>query len=253
MQIFIIKPDGEVHEIKEDKPIKELLQQKECYIINDDDARVVYLWKGSEATVRSKFIGANKSQEVRGQVGMNYKCLSVDQGDEPPEFLDAVKKNPGKGFAKEIKEDLPLKFEVGGQVKTRVAVGQPSGFNQNIQQTGPAYTGSESAGSAAVSSAPEPKGKVIANQDLLNKIVQSLDNEGIPEGMEREMVIMGDTAYSVAEKVKTFLGKKQTEKVLEPISTLPEGIFFAEGYVPRVFVENQTIVAIEFLKKKENT
>ena len=107
-------------------------------------------------------------------------------------------------------------------------------------------------GSTAASASSEPKGKAVANQDLLNKIIQALDNQGIPEGMEREMVIMGDTAYSVAEKVKTFLGKKQTEKVLEPISTLPEGVFFAEGYVPRVFVENQTIVAIEFLKKKEN-
>jgi hypothetical protein len=241
-----------VHEIKADKPIKELLEKNQCYIVNDDDLRIVYLWKGAEASVRSKFIGASKSQEVRGQVGMNYKCVPIDQDSEPTEFLEAIKKTPSKGFAKEIKEEMKLQFEVGGgPIKPRVT--KLNSLNEDIQQSGPMFTGSsksDSAQSFSRGESAEPT-KKEASKDVLNKIIETLDNERIPEGLEREMIIIGETAYSVAEKVKTFLGKKQTEKVLEPISTLPEGIFFAEGYTPRVVVKNQTVVAIEFLKKKE--
>ena len=75
MQIFLVKGNGEVHEIKSDAPIKSLLDKKESHILCDDISRVVYLWKGSECSVRSKFIGANKLQEIRGQVGLNYKSI----------------------------------------------------------------------------------------------------------------------------------------------------------------------------------
>ena len=181
---------------------------------------------------------------------MNYKVTPVDEGEEPPEFLDAVAQPPKKGFAKEIKEDMELKFEVGGSVKTRVATGQPSGYNENVKQEGPIYTGGSDSdfGSAAHGGAQVKKEQ---SQEVLAEIIETLHAEAIPDGLEREMVIMGDTAYSVTEKSKNFLGKKSVERVMEPISTLPEGLFFAEGYTPRVHVQNQQIVAIEFLKKKE--
>jgi hypothetical protein len=245
MQLFIVQSDGEVHEIKSDKPIKELLDPTQCYIVNDDILHVVYLWKGENTNVRSKFIGAQKSQDVRGQVGMNYKVNPIDQGDEPKEFLDGIVNPPGTGFAKEIRESMELKFEIGGGPSKPRVYQSVSGFNDNVQQTGPMYTGSES-----ITRESESGGKKEQSKEILNKIIETLDGDGIPDGYEREMVIMGDTAYSVAEKVQTFLGKKQVERVLEPISSLPEGIFLANDYTPRVLVQNQTVVAIEFLKKK---
>lgn len=252
MQIFKVELNGETSELKDNVPIKDLLKPDQCYILSDDDLRIVYLWKGKDSSVRSKFIGAQKQQEVRGQVGLNYKTVSMDQEDTdiPKEFLVAIEKAPTKGFGKEIKESLELKFEVGKSVQTRVVQTNPN-FNQNVEQTGPLYTGSESVPAAKASSAApaapvtEEKSKVE-----LDKILATLDDQGMPEGYEREMVIMGDRAYSVAEKVQTFLGKKTIEKVLEPLSTLPEGVFFAEGYVPRVLVQNKQILGIEFLKKK---
>ena len=254
MQIFKVISNGEVHEIIEDQPIKELMQSSESYILCDDDTRIVYLWKGSECSVRSKFIGANKLQEVRGQVGLNYKSISMDEDEanDYPEFIEAIQ-NPRKdGFAQEIKEDMELQFELGGgptAPKTYRDVMKNQDFNEQIEQSGPLYTGDggSSASSSSYSSSPAKE----YSKDELDKIIESLDEQGIPDGFEREMVIMGDKAYSVAEKVQTFLGNKQVERVLEPISSLPEGVFFAEGYVPRVLVEGQTIVAIEFLKKKE--
>jgi len=247
MQIFLVKGNGEVHEIKSDAPIKALLDKKESHILCDDVSRVVYLWKGSECSVRSKFIGANKLQEIRGQVGLNYRSVSMDEDeiDDYPEFLTAIEQSRTDGFAREIIEDMELKFEIGGgpsKPKTYASVvGSSSKYNQKIQQSGPLYTGSQtvpSAGSQASS---------VSHEDL-DKIIDSLDEAGIPNGFHREMVIMGNTAYSVSEKVQVFLGKRQVEHILEPISSLPEGIFLAEGYTPRILVEGKTIIAIEFLK-----
>ena len=247
MQIFLVKGNGEVHEIKSDAPIKALLDKKESHILCDDISRVVYLWKGSECSVRSKFIGANKLQEIRGQVGLNYKSVSMDEDevDDYPEFLSAIEQPRTDGFAKEIIEDMELKFEIGGgpsRPKTYASVvGSSSKYNQKIEQSGPLYTGSQKIPSTGAQS-------VGPSTAELDKIIESLDEAGIPDGFHREMVIMGNTAYSVSEKVQVFLGKKQVEHILEPISSLPEGIFLAEGYTPRILVENKVIIAIEFLK-----
>jgi len=252
MQIFLIELNGETTELKDAVPIKTLLKPDQCYILTDDIARVVYLWKGQNSTVRSKFIGAQKQQEVRGQVGLNYRTVSIDEAEDtpPPEFLSEIEKKPTDGFAKQIKESMDLKFEVSNEkITPRVTQANPT-FNQNIEQTGPLYTGDSSAGKSAGASSAPAKSEA-RSQIELEKILASLDEDACPDGYEREMVIMGDQAYSVAEKVQTFLGKKTVEKVLEPISSLPEGVFFAEGYVPRVLVQNKQVLAIEFLKKKE--
>ena len=254
MQLFKVIGTGEVHEILDEGPIKDLMLPTESYILADNEARIVFLWKGMECSVRSKFIGANKLQEVRGQVGLNYRSISMDadEQDDYPEFLEAIENPRADGFAKEIREDMELQFAVekssaAPKAKTYGQVmSSKQNFNSSIQQSGPMYKG----GDVSVGGSSGGKAKSFSKAEL-DKIIETLDEEGIPDGYEREMVIMGDKAYSVAEKVQTFLGKKQVEKVLEPISSLPEGIFFAEGYIPRVLVEDKIVVAVEFLKKAE--
>ena len=82
-----------------------------------------------------------------------------------------------------------------------------------------------------------------------NLIMQKLEEIQIPDGYERELIIIGNHAYSVVEKVQKFLGQEKTEKVVERVGSIPEGVFFAEGYSPRVLSENGQILAIEFLKR----
>ncbi|MHA1822226.1 MAG: hypothetical protein ACTSU2_05235 [Promethearchaeota archaeon] len=294
MQLFVVKADGEVHEIISDKPFKELLDPKECYIINDDDNKIIYLWKGSESSVRSKFIGASKSQEVRGQVGMHYKVVPIDEGDEPPAFLEKIDEAPQKGFAKEIKEEKKLQFEVpgvnapkedkaskkkpapkpvasSGKVKAnfgskRSASSEPKQVMSSVnapQNEGPLYqegmdttsiTSNRtsnmggSATSTAVSTA-QPSAPQKETFDF-KKVMETLESLEIPKGYEREMIIIGNQAYSIVEKKVSFLGTEKVEKVMEKIGSLPEGVFFAKGYAPRVLCENQKVLAIEFLKRK---
>jgi len=200
--------------------------------------RKVFLWKGVSSNVRSKFIGARRSQEIRGQVGMHYSVVPLDEGDEDDDFIEIIGGKTEAGIAKEIIEDDPSKgMQIVSKTQAPGGVGSlPTG--QNVSQGGPLYTGKETM-DAYQEEAP---------QSNYEQIMQKLEEIAIPEGYERELIIVGNYAYSVVEKVQTFLGEKKVERVIEQVGSIPEGIFFAKDYCPRVLSENGKILAIEFLK-----
>ncbi len=289
MQLLTIRPDGEVHSIQSSDPIQKLLDPTQCYIINDDQKRQIYLWKGSQSSVRLKFIGASKSQEIRGQVGMHYKVIALDEGEEAeyPDLYERLHEAPSTGFAQEIREENDLQWDPGTPTKPKAVarpVSKPTpkapapkptpkapaskpaknlrGFSPTgggdadgavqvmssggkVNQSKPLWTG-ESSSSASYSPG---KGQSAEPQLDFKKIMETLESLQIPDGYEREMIIIGNSAYSIVEKKSSFLGETKVDKIMEKIGSLPEGLFFAQGYAPRVLCENQKVVAIEFLKK----
>jgi len=250
-QVFKILPDGNTEESKTEGPIKEILKAEECYIIVSDEYRKVYLWKGINSNVRSKFIGAKRSQDIRGQVGMHFGVVPLDEGDEDPDFLKLIGGKTEGGIAKEIQMGTsPTKVTAPSvhplREKDPFGVPKPAtgmniaGSNDRLSQnTGPLYTGKESFDAFT-------QEETHANFD---EIMQKLEEIKIPDGFERELIIIGAHAYSVVEKVQTFLGKKQVSKEISKVGAIPEGVFFAEDYSPRVLSENGKILAIEFLKR----
>ena len=160
MQLLIIRNDGEVHEITTEKTIREMLSPSESYILSDDETKIIYLWKGSSCSVRSKFIGATKSQEVRGQVGMHYRVIPVDEGGEPPELLKVFSEKPRPGYAKEIREEDELQFEIPGvnSPARPKSTPKPKGADKFPQPTrlGPVSGGGETDGAKQVMSSGRP-------------------------------------------------------------------------------------------------
>ncbi|TFG22111.1 MAG: hypothetical protein EU529_11540 [Promethearchaeota archaeon] len=258
LQVFLINPDGTTTELTSDGAVKDILKTDECYVIVADDIRKVFLWKGIASSVRSKFIGAKRSQEIRGQVGMHYAVVPLDESEETDDFLNLIGGKTEAGIAKEIKEEkaaagAPAGGSAGGghPLREKPIFDPPepaqgmniAGSTQRMgQNTGPLYTGKESMQSYTQE---EPTIK-------FDQIIQKLDEIQIPDGYERELIIIGNHAYSVVEKVTTFLGEKQIEKKIEEVGSIPEGVFFAEGYSPRVLSENGKVVAIEFLKASKS-
>jgi len=248
VQVFKIIDTGETEEMKDTgSPIKDILDPSEVFIvISEHRDKTLWLWKGARSSVRRKFIGAQKSQDVRGQVGMQYSVVPVDEGEEPPDFLRVIGGAPTRGFASEIKDDSaglsthPLRTKEVFE-PPKPANGMKIGPSPQSQAgIGPLYTGEES-----MSQYMEPTSD-------FKTVMQKLEEIAIPEGFEREMIIIGSQTYAVIEKVQTFLGKKKIEKVIERISSVPEGVFFAEGYTPRILSENGKVLAIEFLKKSNS-
>ena len=178
---------------------------------------------------------------------MHYGMVSLDEGDEDDDFINLIGGKTEGGIAKEIRDDEPTgsqlhplrekdSFEAPSPAKGMNITGSKERFAGN---TGPLYTGQESMGSLM-------QDEIQVN---FNEIMAKLEEIQIPTGFERELIIIGNHAYSVVEKVQTFLGKKQVEKAIERVGTIPEGLFFAENYSPRILSENGKIIAIEFLKR----
>ncbi len=249
LQVFKILPDGTTTEVTTDRPIKDVLETSECYVIVADEVRKVYLWKGITSNVRSKFIGAKLSQEIRGQVGLHYAVLPLDEGEEEPEFIQLIGGKTEAGHAKEIKApDTQASAPAVHPLMEKNIFGTPrpaEGMNiagskeRAALNRGPLYTGERSMAALMRDE----------SQVDFQVVMKKLEKIQIPAGFERELIIIGNQAYSVVEKVQQFLGKKEVTKEMSKVGSIPEGIFFAEDYSPRILSENGKIIAIEFLKR----
>ena len=246
-QLFLINPDGTTTEMTTEGSIKDVLKTDECYVLVADEVRKVYLWKGLKSSVRSKFIGAKRSQEIRGQVGMHYAVDPVDEGEEKPDFIKLIGGKTEAGIAQEIKpaEISPSNVH---PIREKNVFGSPrpaEGMNiagskeRATQNTGPLYRGEGSM----------PDFLQEQTQIDFQQVMQKLEEIQMPPGFERELIIIGNHAYSIVEKVQQFLGEKQVTKEISKVGAIPEGIFFAEDYSPRILSENGKIIAIEFLKR----
>jgi cell division protein YceG involved in septum cleavage len=246
-QLFLINPDGTTTEITTKDSIKDVLKTDECYVLVADDIRKVFLWKGLKSSVRSKFIGAKRSQEIRGQVGMHYAVVPLDEGEEDADFVKLIGGRTEAGVAKEIKAPEvsppnvhPLREKnVFGAPKPAEGMNIAGSKEREAQNIGPLYRGDESM----------PEFVQEQTQVDFQQVMQKLEEIQIPTGFERELIIIGNQAYSIVEKVQQFLGEKQVTKEISKVGSIPEGIFFAESYSPRILSENGKIIAIEFLKR----
>ncbi len=210
IQVFLINADGTTSEQITEGSIKDILKTEESYVLVADEVRKVFLWKGLKSSVRSKFIGAKRSQEIRGQVGMHYGVVPLDEGDEDLEFIKLIGGKTEAGIAKEIKDETvtqpsvhPLREKnVFGTPKPAEGMNIAGSKTRGTVNTGPLYRGD---GSMSALLQDE-------TQIDFEDIMQKLEQIQIPPGFERELIIIGNHAYSVVEKVQQFLGKKQVTK-----------------------------------------
>ncbi|MBN2151203.1 MAG: hypothetical protein JW839_07160 [Candidatus Lokiarchaeota archaeon] len=208
-------------------------------------------------------------------MGLSNKVVSIDEGDEPPEFLQTIGVAPRAGsiVAHEMKEAAVSSFapnpdqappSFSTSVSDAAPVAEPvyaepapAPAPRPAPRPAPAPVARPApapaprpAPAAAPAPVAAPAQAAVATDASVDRVLGILSNLKVPAGFIREMVIIGNTAYSISVKEQVFLGKKKVERTLEPIGSLPEGVFFADGYSPRVLVENSVVLAIEFLKKE---
>lgn len=106
IQLLKVLDTGETEEIKIDKDIKDILKTSEVYIIiSNHPERPIWLWKGTESSVRKKFIGAQISQDLRGKIGLDYSIVPINEGNEPADFLKVIKVNYGVENVNNVKNN----------------------------------------------------------------------------------------------------------------------------------------------------
>ena len=93
-QFLVFKIDEENEDFIEikvvDVPIHELLHKFFIFIIVDPKEKSVWIWHGEKASIRKKFIAAQKAPEIRNNYGVDFKIIAVDEGNEPIEFKELV-------------------------------------------------------------------------------------------------------------------------------------------------------------------
>jgi len=71
------------------KTLQSFLHSKQVLIIVRKDLKRIFIWKGSAAPVKKRFISSQVAISLREVLTENCRIISVDQGDEAQEFLDA--------------------------------------------------------------------------------------------------------------------------------------------------------------------
>ncbi|MFW9903987.1 MAG: hypothetical protein ACFFFH_06610 [Candidatus Thorarchaeota archaeon] len=90
---FIPSMDGEYIPIKFTSPETDL-KKSEVIIFLDEEARQIFIWTGSESSVRKRFISSQIARQMRLERGMTHRISTEDQGNETKkffEFLDGLK------------------------------------------------------------------------------------------------------------------------------------------------------------------
>ncbi len=240
--------DGTLQEIE---LTKENLDSTKVLCVVDGSSKSIYLWKGGQANIRKKFIGARVATNLRSEYGFNFKVRPVDEGEEPPTFFTALdgttaavkvmkpgeRAPPPRPPTPKVEKTQPS----AGEVTTASAAPPPR--PQASRPTSPPPVPSATARPSSSGTATQS-----VDQSMIDEMIKELETVAPPEGYQRELLIVYNTLFTVAEHRISVFGQEKVERRFEKVKDPPEGTFMAEGFIPRVIVKNGKVLGIELLK-----
>ncbi len=239
MTLYIIQSTGEMTECTN----KEIaLASTNVLVVISHTQKKIYTWIGGQSSPHSKFACARETARLRMELG--YKIVNLEESATNDEFLQAVdiacniqsdsattrKPKPVKPIAK---ADPKPKTKTAAKPKTE--------------------TKPKTAAKPKAKPKAEPKEtKEDTARRYSSKTVETtiVDIEHIMKQLEvlphlgnsiRDYVIISDTLYIAPENLE----KPGTESKVK----LPDGSFVADDYVPRLFLENGKIIAVELWRE----
>ena len=242
--------DGTLTEVEASK---EYLNSTIVVCVVDDETKSIYLWKGSQAGVRRKFIGARVATNLRTEYGFNFKVRPIDEGEEPPTFFTALDGStsatrvlkPGETApppAPPKPRTEPVAETISSPPPTPKPRTEPvAETTSSLPPRPPTPKPSPTPTARPAPFATAPVGEVA---DMI-KEMEAIDP---PEGYQRELVIVYNDLYTVAEHKTAVFGQEKVERRIEKVKDPPEGSFMAEGFIPRVIVKDGRVLGIELLK-----
>jgi hypothetical protein len=254
---YEVQEDGTLNEIE---LTKDDLNSNLVVCIVDDETKSIYLWKGSQAGVRVKFIGARVATNLRTEYGFNFKVRPLDEGEEPPTFFSALNgttaatriMKPGEKAPPPTPPKPKVEAATAETVSTpppRPAIETPR--TDSVPKAtidSPPAKPQTTTPSVRMPSTPPSTTRAPAIQGEIAEMIKELENLDPPEGYHRELVIVYNDLYTVAEHKTAVFGKEKIERRIEKVRDPPEGTFMAEGFIPRVIVKDGRVLGIELLK-----
>lgn len=93
VHVFIPSMDGEYVPVKFTSPEVDLKDTEVLIFLNEED-RQIFIWTGSNSSVRKRFISSQIARQIRLEKGLTHRISTEDQGNETAkfwEFLDSIK------------------------------------------------------------------------------------------------------------------------------------------------------------------
>lgn len=252
-------------------------KQDQVYLVVDHEGRKIFVWKGPESPVRRKFTSARAASSLRMELGMTYKIDSLDAGVEGRDFLALYGETPAERTAEAsatptreaVEPSAPLAPSVarsapqttGGPVVTARPAVKPkiaqssSAAPRTAPTTSVAPQTTPTTSVAPQTAKPQevtvttdaPKGYKPRTSFSLKEVEEKLKELSEPPDMIREIVIVGDTVFSVIKEYLPLFDKEIVK--LEAMTDLPEGAFPASDYETRILIgKGGKVVFIELLR-----
>ena len=254
---YEVYEDGTLNEVELTKD--DLVSTKVVCIV-DDETKSIYLWKGSQANIRKKFIGARVATNLRTEYGFHFKVRPLDEGEEPPTFFTALngttaatrvlkpgQKAPPPSPPRPKAETAPSPESKSTPPPAKKPSAEaPAAPPSKPIPSAPAAQPRPPATSAA-SSASRPTAPPAQPAEV-EEMIEEIQNTDPPEGYQRELVVVYNQLYTVAEHKTAVFGQEKIERKIEKVKDPPEGTFMAEGFIPRVIVKDGRVLGIELLK-----
>jgi hypothetical protein len=255
---YEVLEDGTLNEVELSK---DDLESTKVVCVVDDETKSIYLWKGTQAGVRRKFIGARVATNLRTEYGFHFKVRPLDEGEEPPTFFTALDGTtaatrvlkPGDK-APPPKPPKPKTEGPAEAVSTPAAAPpkpKPAAPTPKPSSPSPKPTPRPATRPTAPSPRPPtttPSGSAPAPSADIQSMITELESVDPPEGYQRELLIVYNELFTVAEHKIAVFGQEKIERKFERVKDPPEGTFMAEGFIPRVIVQDGRVLGIELLK-----
>ena len=238
-----------------------ILNPHQVLVIVKEDLRRIYIWKGVNSHVRKKFIASRIAGELQNDLVVNghfHRCkiISVDQGDEPNEFMRVFN-------FKTIEVPEFLERDSAEFKQLHKSSLKESAETSNIKVHGWKGLPPSLKGGAKSQVIIKKKDKVIAPKQKQpvkhpqldrRRIIDKLVKNEVPADFKRQNLILGDfQIFGAAVKKAKVFGKEVEEVEWEPVNSLPEGIIELTDRTLRIYVNDtsKTIEGIEILQKLE--
>jgi len=281
--VFELLDSGDRQRIDvEEDDLQSILAPEQVFVIVKEEVRRIFIWKGVKSPVRKRFISsrvASALQEELQKEAAFHRCkiVSVDQGDEPIEFLQTfnlesmeVKERPrDMRYIRNIEKDTTRpkgRVVEDGQSKPEEEEEYYSPALEELRRKGvditaemekPATNTSSPSASIKRSKKPysppkrqsrfnSPKTKKVKPQDVIEKILE----QETPEEHKRQNLVIGETLYGSISKITNVFGEDVEETEWERIEKVPDGIFQLENYIFRIYFDKDAgiVEGIEILK-----
>ncbi|MFX1337434.1 MAG: Rho termination factor N-terminal domain-containing protein [Promethearchaeota archaeon] len=259
------------------------LHPEQVLVIVKESLRRIYIWKGAKSPVRKRFIssriaGALQEELVKNAAFHRCKIVSVDQGDEVEEFLNAFRfesmtveekladmryirnidreKMYDRG---EIPDTEPKYVKIESKPEPHVS---PALEELEKEKVVPLPKGSKEKAKKAIPISREPvraapkkvspitktsyagtlsttRQSTGLSEDQKKIIMEKIIKTDVPDGYKRQNLILGHTLYGAVLKKVNVLGKTMEETEWEQVTSLPKGTIEIDDRMLRVYFDDK--------------